>query len=225
MRATPERTASFDQNDDPGRSNREGKKRSFERLLLFTDAVVAIAITLLILPVVERASEIDTAQRTVAEILREADSRIASFLLSFLVIAVMWLQHRQIFENVETVNSYLVWANLGWLLTVIFLAFTTALIPGHDAGAAPIYILNVALSSCMIALCATIVARHPDLLYPDIAVESIHLAGWWIATGLGALAVLAVVLVPAIGYYALLLLTLQPAIRRLLLPHARQSVE
>lgn len=201
--------------------DRERRKRGFDRFLLFTDAVVAIAITLLILPVVDRASEIGSDDLTVSSIIHESGSQIYAFLLSFLVIAVLWLRHQEIFQNVETVNRALVWANLAWLLTIIALAFTTALTARHnsDSIAAPIYIGNVALSSLMLTLSVTSLTRRPELLYPGTPAHAVHLRSAWIATGLLVLATLLVVLVPVVSYFAMLLLFLQRPLIRLLAPH------
>ncbi|MGC4107599.1 MAG: TMEM175 family protein [Thermomicrobiales bacterium] len=199
---------------------KERKKRGFERFLLFTDAVVAIAITLLILPVVERATDLDTDDLTISLIIHESGSQIFGFLLSFVVIAVMWLRHQEIFQNVEVVNRPLVWVNLGWLLTIISLAFTTALTVqhGNESIAAPIYIANVALSSLMLTTAVTVLARRPELLYPDTPPHAVHLRSAWIATGLLAVAVVAVLVVPKISYFALFLLFLQKPIIRWLVP-------
>lgn len=196
----------------------ERRKRGFDRFLLFTDAVVAIAITLLILPVVERASEIGADELTVSGIIRESGSQILGFLLSFVVMAVLWLRHQEIFANVQTVNRPLVWANLCWLLTIIALAFTTALtaLHGGDTIAAPIYIGNVAVSSLMLTLSVTILDRNRRLLYPDTPAHAIHLRGSWIATGLLALATVLVLVIPAVSYFAMFLMLLQrPLIHRL----------
>ncbi|HWK79885.1 MAG TPA: TMEM175 family protein [Thermomicrobiales bacterium] len=199
---------------------RERQKRGFDRFLLFTDAVVAIAITLLILPVVERASDITGDDLTISAIFRESGTQIYGFLLSFVVIAVMWLRHQEIFQNVETINRSLVWVNLGWLLTVIALAFTTALtaLHGSDSIAAPIYIANVALNSLMLTCSVTILSRKPELLYPDTPPHAVHVRGSWIATGLLALAVVVVLLVPPVSYYAMFLLFLQRPLMLRLVP-------
>lgn len=205
---------------------RERKKRGFDRFLLFTDAVVAIAITLLILPVVERAAELGGGEElTIASILRESGPQIYGFLLSFAVIAVMWLRHQAIFQVVETVNPWLVWANLGWLLTVIFLAFTTALTAqhGNESIAAPIYIGNVALNSLMLSLSATILSRHPELMFADTPSDAIRLSRSWIATGLLTFAVVLVLIVPSIGYYAMFLLFLQRPLIHLLVRAADRA--
>lgn len=206
---------------------RERKKRGFDRFLLFTDAVVAIAITLLILPVVERASEIGGDDLTISLLLRESGPQIYGFLLSFAVIASMWMRHQEIFQNVETVNRMLVWANLGWLLAVIFLAFTTVLTVqhGNESIAAPIYIGNVALNSLMLTLSVTVLSHHPELLFPDTPPYVIHLRGSWIATGLLLLATVTALVVPAISYFALFLMFLQRPLVRLFVPEDERSYD
>jgi uncharacterized membrane protein len=62
------------------------RERDLERFLTFIDAVVAIAITLLVLPLAEAGSEINQDE-TVAEVLREHVVDIFGFLLSFAVIS------------------------------------------------------------------------------------------------------------------------------------------
>jgi uncharacterized membrane protein len=69
------------------------RDRGFERLVAFVDAMVAIAITLLVLPLVELTSEVDD-YASVGALLRENQSQVWAFLLSFAVIARLWfVQH------------------------------------------------------------------------------------------------------------------------------------
>ena len=65
----------------------------FERLITFLDAVVAIAITLLVLPLVDVSADVDH-YGSVRDLLRENQADIWAFLLSFAVIARLWfVQH------------------------------------------------------------------------------------------------------------------------------------
>lgn len=73
------------------------RERDLERLLTFIDAVVAIAITLLVLPLAEVGSELQDG--SVAELLHEHAIDIAGFLLSFVVIARLWLGQYRIVSS------------------------------------------------------------------------------------------------------------------------------
>jgi uncharacterized membrane protein len=99
-----------------------------ERMLLFTDAVVAIAITLLVLPLLDPIKEAVTDQVPPIDLVWENFSSIAAFLLSFAVIARLWLVHHEMFEKVGTLTTPLVVLNLAWLLTIVFLPFPTEMV-------------------------------------------------------------------------------------------------
>jgi uncharacterized membrane protein len=113
--------------------------RSIERTITLTDAVVAIAMTLLVLPLVELVPEVNP--QDVVGSLNEHQDVFISFVVSFLVIYVFWLAHERAFAVVETAGHRLRTLNMWWLLLVAFLPFPTALV-GREAttASAPIYI-------------------------------------------------------------------------------------
>lgn len=67
----------------------EARERDLDRLLTFVDAVVAIAITLLGLPLAEAAAGL--GDRSVAELLQDQADHLFGFALSFAVIARLWV--------------------------------------------------------------------------------------------------------------------------------------
>ena len=69
-----------------------------KRLIAFADAVVAIALTLLVLPLVDLASEVET-RRTLPEIMSDHGDVLIGFLISFIVTWVLWRNHHAIMEN------------------------------------------------------------------------------------------------------------------------------
>jgi uncharacterized membrane protein len=99
--------------------------RAAERLTIFSDAVVAIAMTLLALelPVPEggTVSEFWTS-------VRYNDGHYAAFLISFIVIAAAWSDHHVLFRYVEDVDGRLQLLNLGWLLSIVLNPFATKLL-------------------------------------------------------------------------------------------------
>ncbi len=120
------------------RNRRGGPLRSFERTLMLTDAVVAIAMTLLVLPLVDLAPEVAHGG---LKILTDRHDVIFGFVVSFLVIYAFWQHHDRAFTGVHEAGPALIQLNMVWMLTVAFLPFPTAII-GYKVTTttAPLYI-------------------------------------------------------------------------------------
>jgi uncharacterized membrane protein len=183
------------------------RTRGAERLIMFSDAVVAIAATLLILPLVDTASAI--GGRSVGELLSDDWHELFAFGLSFVVIYRFWLLHHQIYEHVVRYSVALAWMNGVWLLSIIFLPFPTELL-GAERGTPVVgvglYIGTMAVSTAANLATQWILKRSPQLLAPDAPPVSIAPTAY----AFGAMAVAFVVgtTVPRIGLLALLLLLL-----------------
>ena len=99
---------------------------SFERVVFFSDAVFAIVITLLVLelkvPHINEHSE-PALQRALFNLL----PRVAGFVVSFLIIGMVWFEHHRIFRYIADYDAGLLWRNLLLLLCVSFVPFPTAL--------------------------------------------------------------------------------------------------
>ena len=108
----------------------EAESRATDRLTLFSDAVVAIAITLLAidLPVPEGGTV-----PVFWESVRHNGGHYAAFLISFFAIAAAWRDHHDIFKYVRRVDSRLRTLNTFWLLMIVLNPFATKLLtaPGH----------------------------------------------------------------------------------------------
>ncbi len=152
----------------PTRPLREGRTpHGFSRMVNFCDAVVAIAITLLILPLVDAASNIGTL--SVGELFAQNAFRLFVFVLSFAVIGNFWLVHHRLYEQVIDYNLPLLWANLLWLLTIVFLPFPTELLGSsgrRDLATYAVYIGTLILTSVATLLQQVIVVRSVDLQAP-----------------------------------------------------------
>lgn len=100
---------------------------SFERIVFFSDAVYAIVITLLVLPI---AAEFEAPEddANLVHILGELWPHILSFLISFLVIGQFWMAHHRMYRMIGSYDGGLLWLNLFCLLTVTFLPFPTAVL-------------------------------------------------------------------------------------------------
>jgi uncharacterized membrane protein len=144
--------------------------RAADRLTLFSDAVVAIAITLLAidLPLPEGA--------TVPEFwssVRHESPHYAAFLISFFAIAAAWRDHHGIFRYVRRVDSRLLTINTFWLLMIVLNPFATRLltVPGpenlqvHALRYGFYALLQVLESAAMFGVLAHMVSHQ---LAPDI---------------------------------------------------------
>ncbi len=98
-----------------------------ERIAFFSDAVIAIAITLLVLEIkIPHIAKEDTYDQVVAQLL-ELKYGFIELIVSFLVIAYYWQMHHKLFKHIQNYNNRLLLANMIFLLTIIFFPFTTSL--------------------------------------------------------------------------------------------------
>jgi uncharacterized membrane protein len=105
--------------------------RAVHRTELFSDAVLAIAITLLALGL--GVSEYH--ENALGDSLLSQWPSYVAFLASFVYIAVMWMNHHAAFLRVRMVSPALIWANMGILLGSVVLTFpTTALALAFQSG-------------------------------------------------------------------------------------------
>lgn len=183
------------------------RARDFERLLTFIDAIVAIAITLLVLPLVDLAGELSEGG-SVHHLVRENQAPIGAFFLSFVVIANLWLTQHRMLRHVTAADDWLTRLLLVWTLTVVFLPFPTALVSGPQGTSGQavtklLYVGTMALSSLALTLVCLHLSRRSDL---SDSVESPDPLRSF-ATFVTFVVVLAVMLVaPATSYWPLVLL-------------------
>ncbi len=77
---------------------------SFERVVFFSDAVFAIVITLLVLELkVPHVTE--HTESALRHALFELFPRVIGFVVSFLIIGLMWIEHHRIFRYIDNYNS------------------------------------------------------------------------------------------------------------------------
>src|ERR1044072_9653819 len=98
---------------------------SFERVVFFSDAVFAIVITLLVLELkVPHLTEHN--EPALRHALFELFPRVVGFVVSFLIIGLMWIEHHRIFRYIEDYVGGLLWRNV--LLLFFFLFFLFSLV-------------------------------------------------------------------------------------------------
>ena len=122
------------------------------RLEAFSDGVFAIAITLLVLDlVVPEPSQLD-GNSLARELVREWPSYFA-YLVSFLVIGIIWMNHHALCTLLRRVDRPVLFANLFLLLTVSVIPFPTRLLAAYlTAGDANAHVAAAVYSGAMLLL-------------------------------------------------------------------------
>lgn len=103
----------------------ESNALGFERLVFFSDAVMAIAITLMALEIRIPDLEPEASATQLSMALRSLVPHIAVYLLSFVVIGTYWLLHHRLFRLIRRYDVTLIWINLIFLMFVAFVPAAT----------------------------------------------------------------------------------------------------
>jgi TMEM175 potassium channel family protein len=191
--------------------------RGLERLITFVDAVVAIAITLLVLPLVELLAG-EGRETDLAAVFTAHGKEFEAFLLSFAVIARLWWAHHRLGEQVGGYDGAFVLINLAWLLTIVFLAFATQAVATFRVDRLPValYVGTMTASAACLLLLTVLISRRPGLRRADVTADDSTVRAAVTTTALLALALVVGVALPAVNYWALLLLVLTGPVERLL---------
>lgn len=112
---------------------REGRGLEFDRVSFFTDAIYAIAMTLLVvdLKLPETAPDLNQPGNLLQAI-GDVRWQIFGFFLGFLLIGRYWLMHHMLFAKLKSIDQTLVKVNLAGLGFVAFSPFSVMLISRYE---------------------------------------------------------------------------------------------
>jgi len=200
----------------------DGPGRDVTRLVNLSDAVVAIAATLLVLPLVDQIDTMPGA--TVADMLGEAGQQFGAFVLSFVVVGRFWLVHHSVFNGVREMTSTLFWLNLVWLIGIVFLPYPTELIgvvDSDDVWAPVVYIGTLAVTTLAGLGMDAVIARSPGIRAAGAGAHRDLVPGL-VTVGTMLVALVIALAFPAVGMWSLLLLVVAPLVTRVL-SHGRPA--
>jgi uncharacterized membrane protein len=151
-------------------STREVRLTDSSRVEAFTDGVFAIVITILVL-------ELRPPEHEDGGLLRGLLSQWASylaFLMSFLYVGIVWMNHHALFSRVRFVDRGLQWVNFSILLTAAVVPFPTAVLaealhggnPTDQRAAVALYALVAGLMSAAWIAVFPYLRDHPQLVEP-----------------------------------------------------------
>jgi uncharacterized membrane protein len=139
------------------------------RIEAFSDGVLAIAITLLVLDL--RVPPKTALDGPLAATLGGEWPAYAAYVTSFLIIGIIWVNHHGVFQLIARVDRTALFLNILLLMAVAAIPFTTALLSeylragDHDARtAALVYSAVMVAMSLAFAALYTHLVRHPEQL-------------------------------------------------------------
>jgi uncharacterized membrane protein len=115
-----------------------------ERLTAFTDGVVAILITILVLELRPPAGD------HFGDVLDEK-GRLLAYLLSFVFVAIYWVNHHHLLQVVHRIDGRALWANIHLLFWLSLTPIATAWLGEVGVKAGPVAAYSVVLLGCAIA--------------------------------------------------------------------------
>jgi TMEM175 potassium channel family protein len=199
------------------RPERQGPALPADRMVSFVDAAVAIALTLLVLPLTELVPEGGESAKPAVEVITDNVPVFGSFLLSFVVIARFWVVHHRLFGYSGRITPRLVWVNLFWVLTIVVLPFLAQLVAsyGDDPLVVRAYVVVLALCSATLTAMTLMMRRIGTADADGSGPPDESVNGTIAATTDFGLAILLVLIVPAVNYWALFALFLDPVTVRI----------
>jgi TMEM175 potassium channel family protein len=128
------------------------------RLEAFSDGVIAVIITIMVL-------ELKVPQETTLGALRPLCITLSSYVLSFLYVGIYWNNHHHMLHTCEKATGRILWANLHLLFWLSLIPFATAWMGEKFSAAAPAALYGAVLFLAAIAyviLQQQIIASQPE---------------------------------------------------------------
>ncbi|MFS0894205.1 TMEM175 family protein [Microbacterium sp. 179-I 3D3 NHS] len=149
------------------------------RLEAFTDGVFAIAATLLVLDLTSHSLGTVTTDAEMWAALGGMWDLLVNFVLSFVLLGLLWLTHVQQFEFIARIDGTMAWLNCGRLLFIVLVPFATNLTTEHSEFLASR--LAMPVTFFMAILFGTLqwmwALRHAPVMLPDLAPEDARSLG------------------------------------------------
>ena len=152
---------------------RDERRRDPSRVLALTDGVYAIIITLLVLDI--HVPELE-AHETLGSAISDVRPSFIGFTIAFIVAAMQWVGHRDLFTLISDTDRWIVWLNLLTLFAACLLPFGSALLSRYHQD-------PVALRMFGLILIATSLSRTIIWVYatrrPSVVHDPIDRPSYW----------------------------------------------
>ncbi|WP_268913606.1 TMEM175 family protein [Lentilactobacillus sp. SPB1-3] len=130
-----------------------------ERFEAFTDAVLAIILTILVLDIKLPSNSASLSSLT------EVAPKFIAYVVTFIFIATIWVNHHFLFSQVSTINNKILWVNILALFWTSLLPATTAWLGDHIMSSTPavLYSLNVLLFNITMLILRSLVVNENQI--------------------------------------------------------------
>ena len=142
----------------PDQDQRPNALPSSTRLEAFSDGVIAIIVTIMVL-------ELKVPHGDTLDALLPLWPTFLSYALSFFLVAIYWINHHQLFTRVEAVDHNILWANNLLLFCISLIPFVTAYVGENHLSSFPAALYSGLMFVCGLAfmvLAKTIVKVSRD---------------------------------------------------------------
>lgn len=155
-------------------AEKQGPEHTLERLIFFSDAVFAIAITLLIIEIHVPELPRGSSDRAYLQALAHLIPNFVGYVVSFWVIGMFWIGHHRLFGLAIRQGPGVVGWNLFLLGTIAFMPFSTAFLSAHAGERVPtiFYCVSLLLAALLNVKVGRIVTS-PSMVDPDVPAEQI----------------------------------------------------
>ncbi len=149
------------------------------RLEAFSDGVIAIIITIMVL-------EIKVPHESHFSALKPLVPVFLSYVMSFLYVGIYWNNHHHLFQSVKSIDGRVLWANMFLLFNLSLIPFSSGWMGENHFGSPSVLLYGLILFSCAIAyylLTLSLLRRHSkdSLIHRAVGnkfKERISLAGY-----------------------------------------------
>jgi uncharacterized membrane protein len=157
---------------------------STARLEAFSDAVLAVAATLLVLDI---KTPDESGGESIWPVLGHQLPTLAAYITSFLTILIFWVNHHGLFHGARQVDRITLFVNGLLLLVVSFISYVTSVLGhalqtgDHDREAAVLYALTLAVASTCFSVLWRRAGRRPRQLGLGLAGPLLYVAAALVA--------------------------------------------
>jgi uncharacterized membrane protein len=128
-------------------------KLKTNRIETLADGIVAIVMTIMIVNLIEVFNFTNPLRENdFYKLYYSLKHDFASYIISFLILGVLWLQHHRQFHFIKYTDSTLIFLNIFWFMFICLIPFSTMLMGNHENFITPVVLfeLNILISSIIL---------------------------------------------------------------------------